>query len=229
MSDESSSFRCAAVIVAAGSSRRMGFDKLSATLGGMPVLARTVRAFLDAATIDRIAVVCSEERWCLLDGIEFNKPVVRADGGELRQDSVMSGLRCLGPEVVRVAVHDGARPLIAPDEIDRCVAAAAVSGAAALAHRVADTLQRADADGMCTGPVDRADLWSMETPQVFDADVLRDAYRRVVEVGESVTDEVSAAWRCGHAVKFVESRKPNFKITTPADLMLAEGMLNLRS
>jgi 2-C-methyl-D-erythritol 4-phosphate cytidylyltransferase len=229
MSDESSSFRCAAVIVAAGSSRRMGFDKLSATLGGMPVLARTVRAFLDAATIDRIAVVCSEERWCLLDGIEFNKPVVRADGGELRQDSVMSGLRCLEPDVAWVAVHDGARPLIAPDEIDRCVAAAAISGAAALAHRVADTLQRADADGLCAGPVDRTDLWSMETPQVLGVDLLRQAYRRLIEAGGSVTDEVSAVWQCGHAVKFVESRKPNFKITTPADLVLAEGILKIGS
>lgn len=229
MNHSEASPRCAAVIVAAGSSLRMGFDKLSAVLDGMPVLARTVRAFLDATSIDRIVVVCPRDRWSLIEGVATDKPVVRADGGERRQDSVMNGLVRLGSDVVRVAVHDGARPLISPGEIDRCVAMAAECGAAALAHRVADTLQRADERGDCIGPVDRVGLWCMETPQVVSLDLLRDAYQRVMDQGGCVTDEVSAVWQSGTTVRFVESREPNFKITTPADLALAAGVLRIRS
>jgi 2-C-methyl-D-erythritol 4-phosphate cytidylyltransferase len=215
---------CSALIVAAGSSRRMGFDKLAANLAGVPVLRRTVETFARAASISEILVVCPEERWRLLSG-SFSKPLRRVDGGAERQDSVAAGLEALAPESTLVAVHDGARPLVAVADIDRCVVAASNAGAVALARRVADTLKRADSADFCAESVSRERLWFMETPQVFAVDLLRRAYERVRTEGLAVTDEVSALEQIGHRVKFLESSVPNLKITTPADLALAEALI----
>ena len=116
-----------AIIVAAGSSQRMGFDKLAAPLAGVPVLRRTLEVFLSADLITDIIVVCPPERWVLLeDGIPggFPKPVRRVDGGVTRPDSVAKGLAALTPAARFVAVHDGARPLVSPEDITRCVVAA---------------------------------------------------------------------------------------------------------
>lgn len=217
--------KTAAIIVAAGSSRRMGFDKLASDLGGMPVLRRTVAAFLAAKSIRSVVLVCPEERWCLLDGMDFPKPVTRADGGTDRQDSVAAGLATLEPDCKWVAVHDGARPLIDPAEIDLCVAAAATHRAAALARRATETMKRSDAEDFCTEGVSRENLWCMETPQVFEVALLREAYAAVAARGLRVTDEVSAVQSLGVPTMFIESRHPNLKITTPADLALAAALL----
>jgi 2-C-methyl-D-erythritol 4-phosphate cytidylyltransferase len=214
---------CSAILVAAGTSQRMGFDKLAAPLGGVPVLRRTLEAFMIAESIAEIVVVCPEERWGLLDGY-FIKPVHRVDGGETRQDSVMAGLAALSLESLFVAVHDGARPLVCPDDIDRCVAAASENRAAALARRVTETLKRSDPVGFSTEGVSRDHLWYMETPQVFEIPVLVDAYANITARGLTVTDEVSVMEAVGLRVKFVESSRPNVKITTPADLALAEAL-----
>jgi 2-C-methyl-D-erythritol 4-phosphate cytidylyltransferase len=216
---------CTAIVVAAGSSRRMGMDKLSWKLAGVPVLRRTVEAFLTADSVASIVVVCPLERWVLLDGMNFRKPVVRVDGGGDRHDSVALGLAAIPGDARFVAVHDGARPLVAPQDIDRCVAAAVEHGAAALTRRATETMKRSDAAGFSSESVSRDDLWCMETPQVFETQLLRDAYQQVRARGLAVTDEVSAAQEIGVRVKFVESRHPNLKITTPADLALAEALL----
>lgn len=217
---------CTAIIVAAGSSRRMGFDKLSAPLCGVPVLRRTLEAFLAADCISSVILVCPEERWELLgDPSRFTKPVVRVDGGKDRQDSVAQGLAALPDGTELVAVHDGARPLVHPDDIARCVAEAAAHRAATLARRVTETLKRSDDEAFCTGAVSRENLWFMETPQVFSAGLLRQAYAKVAEENLTITDEVSAAEALGVKVKFVESTHPNLKVTTPADLGLAEALL----
>lgn len=216
---------CTAIVVAAGSSRRMGIDKLAWKLDGVPVLRRTVGAFLMADSIASVVVVCPPERWRLLEGNTFPKPVVRVDGGADRHDSVALGLAAIPDDALYVAVHDGARPLVSPQDIDRCVAAAIEHGAAALARRATETMKRSDADGFCAEAVSREDLWCMETPQVFGARLLREAYQNVAARGLAVTDEVSAAQEIGVRVKFVESRHPNLKITTPADLALAEALL----
>jgi 2-C-methyl-D-erythritol 4-phosphate cytidylyltransferase len=216
---------CTAIIVAAGSSRRMGFDKLASPLGGVPVLRRSVEAFLAADSIAAVVLVGPEERWALLAGMDFPKPVTRVDGGAERQDSVARGLAALDPACRCVAVHDGARPLVSPDDIDRCVAAAIEHRAAALARRVAETMKRSDAGGFCEEAVSRENLWCMETPQVFEVSLLREAYAAVTARGLVVTDEVSAVQAIGARVKFVESRHPNLKITTPADLALAEALI----
>lgn len=216
---------CTAILVAAGSSRRMGFDKLAASLGGKPVLRRTLEAFLAADSISAVVLVCPEDRWSLLDGVNFTKPVTRTDGGADRQDSVACGLAAMGPETRFVAVHDGARPLVAPEDIDRCVEAAIKHQAAALARHATETMKRSDADDFSAEIVSRENLWCMETPQVIEISLLRDAYASVAANELLVTDEVSAVQAIGAKVKFIESRQANLKITTQADLALAEALL----
>jgi 2-C-methyl-D-erythritol 4-phosphate cytidylyltransferase len=216
---------CSAIIVAAGSSRRMGFDKLAAQLGGMSVLRRTLDAFLAADCIESIVIVCPQDRWDLLAIHDFAKPVIRVDGGTDRQSSVARGLDALPADAKWVAVHDGARPLIDPDDIAHCLTAATRHRAATLARRVVETLKRSDDQNFSLAAVSRENLWLMETPQVFAVDLLRAAYAKVVEDGLTITDEVSAIEALGVPVKFVESSHPNLKITTPADLALAEALL----
>lgn len=216
---------CSAILVAAGSSQRMGFDKLASPLAGIPVLRRTLDAFLAAESIAAVVIVCPPGRWDLLGTREFSKPVSRVDGGADRQDSVMAGLAALSADTELVAVHDGARPLVSPADIDRCVAAAGEHRAATLARRVTETLKRSDADDFSAETVSREQLWFMETPQVFEIPLLRAAYQNISLRGLTVTDEVSALETIGVRVKFVESLHPNLKITTPADLALAEALL----
>lgn len=225
MSSPASSSTRAAIIVAAGSSRRMGFDKLSAPLLGVPVLRRTLDAFLAAPSIGSIVVVCPEDRWQPFADETFAKPVSRVDGGTDRQDSVAQGLNALSAEVRWVAVHDGARPLIHADDIARCFQEAETHRAAALARRVTETLKRSDTEDFSSEALSREHLWFMETPQVFEVSLLREAYKKVSTDGLTVTDEVSAIEALGVRVKFVESLHPNLKITTPADLSLAEALL----
>lgn len=219
-----------AVIVAAGSSRRAGFDKLAAPLAGVPVLRRSVDAFV-AAGCAAVVVVCPESRWqeVGLGTAAFPIPVLRVDGGAERQNSVEAGLNAL-PEGTRyVAVHDGARPLITPQGIVACLAAAQQTGAAACAHPIVDTLKRADATA-CSLPekVSRDNLWGMETPQIFDLAMLRRAYACVAEQQLVVTDEVSAVESLGIATRLVQGG-PNLKITLPGDLELAELIWQHRS
>ena len=218
---------CTAILVAAGSSRRMGHDKLAWPLACLPVLRRTLDAFLAADSITAIVVVCPETRWGLLEVPDFPKPVTRVDGGANRQDSVANGLAAIA-DTPYVAVHDGARPLVSPQDIDRCVAAAIKHRAASLACRVTETLFRSDTDDCSAEPVSRDHLWRMETPQVFATALLRDAYAAAAARKLVLTDEVSAVQACGTRVKFVESRHPNLKITTPADLALAEALLSIK-
>ena len=225
MSPPAPSSTRAAIIVAAGASRRMGFDKLAAPLSGIPVLRRTLAAFLAAPCIDSIVIVCPEDRWQSFSEETFAKPVTRVDGGKDRQDSVAQGLTALPPETRWVAVHDGARPLVHADDISRCFAEAATHRAAALARRVTETLKRSDTEDFSSDAVSREHLWFMETPQVFEVSLLRQAYGKVSRDSLSITDEVSAVEALGIRVKFVESLHPNLKITTPADLSLAEALL----
>lgn len=212
-----------AVIVAAGSSRRAGFDKLAASLDGVPVLRRSVDSFVSAGAA-AVVVVCPEQRWTETGLAEtpFPIPVLRVEGGAERQDSVKKGLDALPAETRMVAVHDGARPLVTPEGIRACLHAAEETGAAACAHPVVDTLKRAD-DRARTLPevVSREHLWGMETPQIFNLSLLRKAYMQVAEKGLVVTDEVSAVESIGVQTRLVQVGA-NLKITLPGDLELAE-------
>ena len=135
------------------------------------------------------------------------------------------GLAALDSNTQFVAVHDGARPLIAPTDIDRCVAAAMVHQAASLASRATATMQRSDSADFSSEVVNREHLWCMETPQVFATALLLDAYAALAAASLAVTDEVSAVQALGIRVKLLESLHPNLKITTHADLALAEALL----
>lgn len=216
----------AAIIVAAGSSQRMGFDKLAADLCGRPVLAHTVAAFAATPLIDKIFVICTPQRFAELLLESHSKPVIRVDGGTTRQESVYYGLSAVDPETTVVAVHDGARPLITPQEIETCLNQALTHGASALGRRVTETLKRADDQGFANSSVNRDKLWFMETPQCFRVDALKRAYEHVREHGLVVTDEVSAMEAIGISSYLVESKAPNLKITVAADLKLAAYLMD---
>ena len=211
-----------AIIVAAGSSRRMGFDKLLAPLAGKPVLQHSIQAFVDCDHVTNIIVVCPKDRFDTLD-LEFShKLIQRVDGGIDRHDSVAAGLALLSDDTDYVAVHDGARPLITCEQIGRVLQAATKHSGAASARRVTETVKRADSKGQVTESVCRDDLWLMETPQIFRADLLTDAYGVVQLKGERVTDEVSAMELIGHHTYLVSNPGPNPKITYPQDIEQAE-------
>lgn len=213
------------IIVAAGSSVRMGFDKLAAPLGGIPVLQRSLNVFLSNPAVAEIIVVCPPERWERLETNHPTLPIHRVDGGADRQRSVANGLAVVSPSATHVAVHDGARPLLHPADLEHCLQAAAADGAAALARRVTDTLKRSDEAGLCTASVCRDNLWRMETPQIFATALLREAHAAVAARDLTVTDEVSAIEAIARPVRFVESVHPNPKITRPADIILATAIL----
>ena len=222
-----------AIIVAGGSSQRMGFDKLFAVLAGEPVIVHTIRAFERTSSVSEIVVVAREERHDELRKISHNtgfrkiRSLVR--GGERRQDSVWAGLGCAGRDAQYVAVHDAARPLITPDQIEAVFGQCRLHGAAALAHPVNDTLKRADADFLVVGSVDRHQLYAMQTPQIFERKLIEDAYRAVHAENILVTDEVSAIERLGRNIALVLNEAFNFKITYPRDLPVAEFILRDRT
>ncbi len=219
-----------AVIVAAGSSRRMGFDKLSAPVAGKPVIEHTVDAFERATSVAEILIVTREDRQREFEKLMGKRTKLRAviAGGEHRQDSVRAGLQHLNPQTKYVAVHDAARPLVTPEQIERVFAECQQHGAAALAEPVSDTLKRADKNLRVTGSVDRHRLYIMQTPQVFERKLLEEAYVTVFTKKLRITDEVSAVEHLGRKVVLVSSEDSNFKITYERDLPLAEFILRQR-
>lgn len=214
-----------AIIVAAGSSQRMGFNKLLAPLGGVPVIVRTVRTFDQCDAIDEIIVVGSEAVREELAKHSFPKLVKMLPGGSERHFSVFEGLRALSESSQIVAVHDGGRPLITTAQISKCVAIARDKRAVACARPVTETMKRCDDSGKITNSLERKNAWIMETPQVFDRELLMTAYEHVLGSELLVTDEVSAVQALGEPVFVVENTSPNLKITFPADLALAEKLL----
>ena len=222
-----------ALIVAAGSSQRMGFDKLFADLAGRPVVAWSVAAFQACPDVDAILLVTRPEKEAEFRALSeregWTKLRAILPGGAQRHQSVWNGLQAIGDEPGRfVAVHDGARPLVTPAMITRCLELARQGGAACCAAPVSDTLKRADANQCISGSVDRMNLWAMQTPQTFRLDLLLEAYRQVIDAGLLVTDETSALERMGKPVALLNSGDFNLKITYPPDLELARYLLSIR-
>jgi 2-C-methyl-D-erythritol 4-phosphate cytidylyltransferase len=219
-----------AIIVAAGSSRRMGFNKLLAPLGGVPVLWRTLGEFQACEDVDEIIVVTGEEvaeqieHWRDHGGL--SKLIAVVQGGAERHFSVWNGLQKCSPTSEIIAVHDGARPLINPAQISKCIIAAREQRAVSCARPMTETIKRVDASGKIIESLDRTGVWVMETPQVFAKDLLVSAYEAVIRDGALVTDEVSAVQHVGVAVVVVDNPSPNPKITFPADLVFAENFLS---
>jgi 2-C-methyl-D-erythritol 4-phosphate cytidylyltransferase len=220
-----------AIIVAAGSSQRMGFDKLLSLIDGKPVVAHSIDRFERCNEIDEIILVVRSDRreefQRVVDVSGFTKVNRLVDGGHERHLSVWNGLARVSELCEIVAIHDAARPLVSSELIGRSVTLARVCGAVALAAPVVETVKRADAEGSVIGSVDRSGLWAMQTPQIFRFDWLLDAYKRIVDSGRSVTDEVSALQEAGYPVRLLQNTDWNVKITFPRDLKLAEKMISL--
>lgn len=230
---EKSRPRCAALVAAAGSSSRMGgTDKMMELLDGIPVLARTLMALQAAEMVDEIIVATREEalveisHLCRTYGVTKCTKVVR--GGQTRVHSVFLAALEASPDTKLLAVQDGARPLVTPEVIDRVIAAAARCGAAAPAVPVKDTVKTVRSDGAVEQTLDRSSLRAVQTPQVFEAAVLKAALQSALEENAPVTDDCSAVERLGKVVFLVEGDEENLKITTPTDLVLAEAILQNR-
>lgn len=217
-----------AIIVAAGSGRRMGFDKLMAPLCGKPVLRHSIDAFLKVENLDCLILVTDVTRYEATTCDIQDDRLRRADGGNERHDSVAAGLALVPPTSRLIAVHDGARPLIQPQQIRRCLQIAEQSGAASSAHRITDTLKRSDDQQRATSSINREMLWAMETPQIFEHGLLKTAYRKIINENALVTDEVSAVEKSGISTHLVENTYPNPKITFPQDLPLAEHLAKFK-
>lgn len=218
---------CGAVIVAAGSASRMGgIDKVMAELGGEPMIRRTVRAFQNSDAITSIVIVTREDLIRPISALcrDMDKVVAVVAGGSSRQESVHLGLNALPKGTKLAAVHDGARPMISWEVIDRTVRAANTYGAAAPAIPVKDTIKVVQG-GLVKETPDRATLQAVQTPQVFDFDLLRGALKKAETDGAQVTDDCSAVERLGMKIKIVEGDERNLKVTTPLDLKIAELLL----
>ena len=218
---------CGAVIVAAGSASRMGgIDKILAPLGGEPVIRRSVRTFQECDAVQEIVIVTASEKLEEVARLCGGFPKVRAviAGGKTRPESVMLGLNALSEKAQLAAIHDGARPLVTWQVIDRAIRAANSYGAAAPAVPVKDTI-KVVTGGIVKNTPDRATLQAVQTPQVFDIDLLRGALKKAETDGATVTDDCSAVERLGLTVKIVEGDERNIKVTTPMDLKIAELLL----
>lgn len=218
---------CGAVIVAAGSASRMGgIDKVMAPLKGEPMIVHTAWAFQNCDAIKEIVVVTREDLVIPIADLcrDMDKVKAVVVGGKSRQESVGLGLNALSEKVELAAIQDGARPLITWQVIDRVVRAANSYYAAVPAIPVKDTIKVAP-DGLVVATPNRATLRAVQTPQVFDIDLLRGALKKAEEDGAEVTDDCSAVELLGMSVKVVEGDERNLKVTTPIDLKFAEMLM----
>ena len=224
---------CAAVVVAAGNATRMqGIDKVLAELSGRPMIAHTLDALEACSLIDEIIVVTREDlilpvgTICRQNGYTKVKKLVI--GGEDRSHSVQNGLREVSEDADLIAIHDGARPFVDQAVLQEVIETAAKTNAAAPAIPVTDTVKTAQ-DGIVTGTPDRRTLFAVQTPQVFDADLIRGALYHCIEKGLPLTDDCSAVEQLGKKVVLTQGSVENIKITTQFDLLMGEAILACRT
>lgn len=223
---------CSAVIVAAGSSQRMGSDKIMMKLGAMPVLARTVLAFENNENVDEIIIVTKTEKleeiadMCFKNGLHKVKQVV--SGGATRMESALAGVSACRHGAELIAIHDGARPLVSQELITRTIEAARAYRAAVPAVASTDTLKIVDERGFITGTLDRSVTRRVQTPQVFEADLIKGALTKAVELKLTLTDDCSAMDMMGVKTITVEGDPTNIKITTPEDMVTAKAIVEDR-
>lgn len=220
--------RCTAVVPAAGSSLRMGEDKLFLPLGDMPVILRTLRMLESSSYITEIIVVTREEQivplgqLCMEAALGKVRKIVA--GGATRSASVLAGIREADPASELIAIHDGDRPLVTLEIIDATIEKAAQRGAAAPAVPVKDTIKRSR-DGVVAETPDRSELYAVQTPQVFEHGLILGALEKALADGTELTDDCSAVERIGMPVCLVPGSYDNIKLTTPEDLAVAEAIL----
>lgn len=224
---------CSMVVAAAGSSVRMGGqDKLFTPLSGVPVLMRTLRAIDRAVLVTEIVIAAQEDKMEAIAELcarcAMKKPVKVVKGGASRTESVLAAALECEPKAELIAIHDGARPLVRPELIDDMIRAGHRTQAAAPAVPVTDTVKVADESGLVLSTPDRSTLYAVQTPQVFQANILKAALQAALVSGEPVTDDCAAVERLGKQVWLAEGDKSNIKITTPDDLAVAEALLRQR-
>ena len=218
-----------AIVVAAGTSRRMGgVDKIFAPLLGKPLLAHTVDVFQRCPTVDQVVIVLSQDKldegWRLAKAYRWSKVTEVCPGGARRQDSVREGLKRLSGCEWAV-IHDGARPCLSLGLIEEGIEEARHSGAAIPAIPVADTIKVVSPDSFVAETPPRQGLWAVQTPQVFRFDIIEEAYR---QAQGDVTDDATLVENLGYRVKVYPGSYNNIKVTTPEDMALAEAILKSR-
>jgi len=218
-----------AVVVAAGRSQRMGFDKLLTPLGGRPLLLHTLERILLTEVPEEIVLVIRPgsilEMEATVAPLRDKGNIRIVDGGAQRQDSVQAGLNAVSDSSEFVMVHDAARPFVTKELIDAVLAAAKLSDAAVCGAPCSDTLKEVAENGLVVQTIDRSRLWTVQTPQIFRTKLLRDAYQAALRTGLTFTDDTAVVEKMGHPVRIVLYHGINLKVTTPADWSLAEAVL----
>ena len=220
-----------AIIPAAGigSRMRVATRKTYLQLNGQPLLAHTLKA-LDQVTAIRqivLAVYPGDEQWCrqtVIEPINLTRPPLVIAGGTTRQESVGCCLAAMSHTSDLVLIHDGARPLVAPELVERVIAVAATRGAATLAVPVIDTVVQADVDSCIAATPPRESLWAIQTPQVFSRALIQEAHAHARDKKLQGTDDASLVHALGARVHLVEGSYRNLKITTPDDLLIASAL-----
>lgn len=218
-----------AIIVAAGDSTRMGYkmSKQLIPLLGRPAIEYTLRAFQSCDEINEIIVVARPQdiNDIAQTAFAFKKVMVVTAGGRDRAESVRKGVKAASRSATHYAIHDGARVLITPKEIQRVLQNAYETGAAALGTPVTDTVKVVGEDGVILSTPDRSSLYAVQTPQVFERDLYRRAIDNAVENNLAVTDDCAMVEAIGVPVHIVNGEYTNIKLTTPTDLAIAEAFL----
>jgi len=222
------------IIPAAGQGKRMGagINKQFLSLMGQPILAHTVRLFENSSYVSEIVIVGAKSDVEVIGEIihrnKFEKVVAICKGGAQRQDSVHAGVRALSPTIQRVVVHDGARPLLTLEALDRFLKETEEFSAAIMGIELKDTIKQVDFSGKVIETLPRERLRAVQTPQIFDRGILEEAHRHALSLGYYGTDDASLLEWMGHPVQMVEGSQENIKVTTPEDLWLAERILAMR-
>ena len=224
---------CTAIIPAAGTSQRMGGEnKLFMNLAGAPVLMRTLCAIDRAELVDEMVIAAQEELLLevadLCSRCGLHKPVRVIRGGRTRTESVLAAALESNPKAELLAVHDGARPLVRPEDFDEMIRLGCKTYAVAPALPVSDTIKVADMSGLVRSTPERKSLYAVQTPQVFQANLLRAALQSALTCGAELTDDCAAVERLGKEVYLAPGNPENIKITTPLDMTVAEGILKHR-
>ena len=218
---------CTVVVVAAGNSMRMGKDKLLLPLCGVPILARTLMALNNCGAVDEIIVVTREEKLNTIGalreeyGIEKLTKIVI--GGETRTESALAGVAEADKRAKIICIHDAVRPFVTNEIVEDVVHYAVLYNAAAPALPVKDTIKRAR-NGMVFETPDRSELYAVQTPQAFEADIIKAALTAAVTKHQSFTDDCAAVEALGVPIYLSRGHEDNIKITTPPDLYLAEAI-----
>jgi 2-C-methyl-D-erythritol 4-phosphate cytidylyltransferase len=227
--------RTAAIVPAAGSGNRMGRDisKQYLSLGGMPLIVRTLSIFEECPLVDSLLVVVPPQdiefvRNSILAPWKLKKVTGVIPGGKERQDSVRAGVEALDGETDLVIIHDAVRPFITVELISQCILAAGEEGAVTVGVPTKDTVKEVAPDGRVVRTCDRSLMWLTQTPQAFRRDIIEKAHRAAARDGFRGTDDTSLVERLGIAVRMIRGEYGNIKITTPDDLMLAETLLAAR-